>query len=118
MSPSATRSIEVYATPEQILPLVVETLHWMKANINQVVPKNGWVYASKGFSFGSWGENIRVWMTPSEKGTIVHILSECSMPAQLVDWGKNTDNVLAFERGFIYFLENPPRRADEPDPVR
>ena len=49
-----------------------------------------------GFSFRSWGENVSVHV--DDTGT-VQVTSECSMPTQLVDYGKNKSNVTRFLAG-------------------
>jgi hypothetical protein len=49
---------------------------------------------SSDISFSSWGENINLHMYPyNEQQTFVEIKSECSMPTQVIDWGKNKSNV-------------------------
>ena len=45
-------------------------------------------------SFSSWEENIHMHFSIySDTQTLVEIKSECSLPTQLVDWGKNKQNV-------------------------
>ena len=45
-------------------------------------------------NFSSWGENIDVDVFYlSETSSQVIIKSECAMPTQIVDWGKNKQNV-------------------------
>lgn len=49
-----------------------------------------------GVSFSSWGENIQITITvnPGNSNyTDVFVRSECSMPTQIVDWGKNQENL-------------------------
>ena len=49
-----------------------------------------WYRIHHGASFTSWGEKITITLTPlSESATQVNIHSECGMPTQVVDWGKN-----------------------------
>ena len=46
-----------------------------------------------GMSFSSWGEDINVTVTALQPSlTQIFVYSECSMPTQFIDWGKNTDN--------------------------
>lgn len=52
-----------------------------------------WFRIIHGMSFSSYGEKITITLTPTPTGTDVHILSECGMPTQLVDYGKNKSNV-------------------------
>ena len=47
-----------------------------------------------GISLTSWGENITIQLTRmAENVTNMNVISECALPTQLVDWGKNTENI-------------------------
>lgn len=49
-----------------------------------------WYMFQHGVSFSSWGEDITITLIPLAPNlTQVTILSECGMPTQIVDWGKN-----------------------------
>ena len=49
---------------------------------------------SNSVSFTSWGEDIIITMFPDYNGSLhVDISSECSMPTQIIDWGKNEENL-------------------------
>ena len=49
-----------------------------------------WFRFHHGTSFTSWGEKITITLQPlSADSTQVTIHSECGMPTQVVDWGKN-----------------------------
>lgn len=50
---------------------------------------------SSDINLASWGEKITVTLTSVEGGTCVDVLSECAMPTQIIDWGKNQKNVEA-----------------------
>ena len=66
---------------------------------------------SHGYSARSYGENISVTLTPQPNGTRVEVFSECAMPTQLFDLGKNEENV----KGILNFLENGmPSGAPQP----
>lgn len=53
-----------------------------------------WFRFHHGVTFTSWGEKITVTLTPvSAEVTSVNAHSECGMPTQIVDWGKNKQNV-------------------------
>ena len=56
-------------------------------------PTGVWFRILHGFSMASYGEKITVTLENLGGGTGVHILSECGMPTQVVDWGKNASNV-------------------------
>lgn len=47
-----------------------------------------------GVSFTSWGENITIILSPlGMDQTSVMIRSECALPTQIIDYGKNKQNV-------------------------
>lgn len=48
-----------------------------------------------GMGMASWGETIDIWLTAlGERSTQVDIKSECYLPTQIMDWGKNRENVV------------------------
>ena len=48
----------------------------------------------QGVSLTSWGEDIEVHLYPcNDVQTVVDIVSKCSLPTQIVDWGKNSENI-------------------------
>ncbi len=57
------------------------------------MPNGVWFRIHHGTTFTSWGEKITVTLTDLGGATAVDILSECGMPTQVVDWGKNASNV-------------------------
>ena len=57
------------------------------------MPNGVWFRIHHGTTFTSWGEKITVTLTDLGGSTAVDILSECGMPTQMVDWGKNASNV-------------------------
>ncbi len=57
-----------------------------------------WFRIHHGMTMTSYGEKITVTLAPLGTGTDVHILSECAMPTQIVDYGKNKQNCAAVFR--------------------
>ena len=57
------------------------------------VPNGIQARLSHSISFSSWGEDITITMTAQDNQTLVDILSKCSLPTQIVDYGKNKKNV-------------------------
>lgn len=58
---------------------------------------------TKSVSLTSWGEKINIKLTPiGENQTSVEVHSECALPTQVIDWGKNKENV----RGIFYQLDS------------
>ena len=70
-----------------------------------------WFQVHHGLSLESYGEKITITLRPAGKpvgvGTDVHILSACSMPTQLIDYGKNQENCQAIFRYFEAELPQP-----------
>jgi hypothetical protein len=58
--------------------------------VQEADPDAGSIKARAGFSFRSWGENISIHV--DDAGT-VQVTSQCWMPTQFVDYGKNKSNV-------------------------
>ncbi|MGI6072967.1 MAG: zinc ribbon domain-containing protein [Lachnospiraceae bacterium] len=52
-----------------------------------------WFRIIHGMSFQSYGEKITVTLTPVVGGVSVNVHSECGLPTQWVDGGKNQSNV-------------------------
>ena len=109
MAAKSQHFLDVNLPPDKTFPLIISALNSIQAQITMADEKTGLVFAKKSASFISWGETIRVWMTPSLKGTFINILSECAMPTQIVDWGRNHDNIMEFVRAFYYFLQFSPQ---------
>ena len=64
--------------------------------VSELVDGRGGVnfHMSASINFASWGEKIDLHMFPyNEQQTMVEIKSECAMPTQLFDMGKNKENV-------------------------
>jgi hypothetical protein len=89
----------------------VNSLGWKLSNSDKAS-----LTASTSVSFWSWGEKLTVEV--EDDGTVV-IRSQCSLPTQCFDWGKNKKNVQRFLDEFRKELaadepnEPGPRRRDE-----
>jgi len=62
----------------------------------------------------SWGEKVTVSITPAGE---VRVWSECAMPTQLVDWGKNGQNcsqILSLVASQLYAASVPVTRPSAP----
>lgn len=57
------------------------------------IPGGVLVVLDHGMTFSSWGEDIKVTLLNGGNQTTVDISSKCSMPTQIIDWGKNTENL-------------------------
>ena len=69
-------------------------------------------HLSNGFSMRSYYEKIVITMIPTPNGTNIDIISQCGLPTQIVDWGKNADNIRELfsylEKGMPVYNMNPP----------
>ena len=73
--------------------------------VQEASPDGGSIRARAGFSFRSWGENISVHV---DDAGAVQVTSECLLPTQFVDYGKNKSNVNRFLAGLSARLGDSP----------
>ena len=98
MPPKSEHSFEVNLPFEKAMALTKLALWEIGANIFPGELEQGVVLGRTGISFRSYGENIRVQVSPSGDKSKVYIHSQSSWPAALADWGKNHDNAKGFEQ--------------------
>ncbi|MBE6738663.1 MAG: zinc-ribbon domain-containing protein [Ruminococcaceae bacterium] len=111
------------ATIAQLVPLLRDRAFANELNIEMKsenpMPNGVWYRFHHGVSFTSWGEKITITLTPASPATTnVHIKSECGMPTQVIDWGKNKQVVCnvyeCMERNIQRFLSyTPPTRPEQ-----
>ena len=59
---------------------------------------------SSSVSLASWGEEVAItWLAPNA----IRIRSQCSMPTQCVDWGRNARNVQTLVRTLLTAMHGP-----------
>ena len=77
---------------------------------SQAPSYNGVIFSfSSETSFTSWGEHVTITVMPTAGyGTQIDVYSKCSLPTQIVDWGKNKENVT---RILSYVQQNLARYA-------
>ena len=76
-----------------------------------------WYRFHHGMTFTSYGEKITITLTViNETSTQVHILSECGLPTQIVDWGKNKQNVTNIYKHLHKLTFNAPPTAQVQTP--
>lgn len=74
----------------------------------QPTPGGVVVSLNHGYTPSSWGENLRITLTSQGGGTGVEIYSECAMPTQLFDLGRNKKNVAEI---FDYLQSGAPQQG-------
>lgn len=97
MAASFFKSLNFGATMNQILPILRDRSFCSELNIElkseNPSPTGVWFRFHHGVSFTSWGEKITITLTPlSPNMTRVDVHSECGLPTQVIDWGKNEQN--------------------------
>ena len=89
----------VYEMPsERIVDIVKSRIYSDELNLalksENPTDTGVWFRFHHGVTFTSWGEKITVTITALQGNTTkVDILSECGMPTQVIDFGKNQRNV-------------------------
>lgn len=78
---------------EELIIKVKEVLRLCKFKIINIDEKSGVIHAKSKLNIWSWTEDIIV--TIEEDGQL-NIKSECYLPTQILDWGKNKRNVRKF----------------------
>ena len=86
------------ADANQIVSIVKDTSFAQSLNLemkSETPDGDGFCFRfHHGVSFSSWGEKITVTVTPDELDTVtVTVKSECAVPVQILDFGKNVQNV-------------------------
>jgi len=93
---------------EKRITVPVEPFHvWNQVHVvlgalpgAQIMGANqGVIWASVRPGLRTWGEQITVTLTPVPGGTEVHLLSENTFPLQLIDLGKNKENIAHLVHG-------------------
>lgn len=91
MAASYRTTIEVAAPPQQVEGAVYQA--FASAGLTSVRGGGGTMYGSVPFGWRSWGENVSATIGFGPRGAVVTLHSECAMPTQLLDWGKNRKNI-------------------------
>lgn len=85
---------------------VCGVLGWAFKGAVQRVPYGKVWRIEESLSMSSWGCNIEVRMVGPAR---VHVRSECALPTQCVDWGKNARNVRALETALLAEMQKDAR---------
>ena len=98
MAASYAGSIDFNISAEQIVNVLRERAFCSVLNLElkseNPTPTGVWFRFHHGTTFLSWGEKITITVTPLPGGiTRVDASSECGLPTQVIDWGKNKQNV-------------------------
>lgn len=101
-------------TREQVIAASQEAARRSGLRVKAVDPAAGLVHAETRTSMWSWGEKITVHVDGYNQ---VSMLSQCLLPTQLIDWGKNKRNVNRFF-GHLTALLQPPQLPPYQSPAQ
>lgn len=90
---------------DQIFPKCQEAVYRSGFKLIKSDLPSGHIEAKVDWGLRSWGENIIIQV--DQKGTVL-VRSKCSFPTQIVDWGKNKDNVYSFFDHLSVLLNEAP----------
>jgi len=87
--------------PPGVIWQALQTMGWSGTG----TPDGAQFRVSASLSFGSWGENITVTRLAADR---LQVRSECSMPTQVFDWGRNEKNVKQFFATLVALASGQP----------
>jgi hypothetical protein len=96
MTSNSQITIQLSNSAEETLALVQQVLKNMGAVVSSVDIQRGTILANKKMNLKSFGEDIKVSITPTDSGCNVNFYSESSIKTTIYDWGGNKDNVNRF----------------------
>ncbi len=91
MAHSFMQTIELALAPQQAEAAVYQAL--VTAGVTNVRGGGGVLEGGTSVGWTSWGEKVTATVGFGPRGSVVTLASTCSMPTQLVDFGKNKKNV-------------------------
>ncbi len=91
MAHSFTQTIELALAPQQAEAAVYQAL--VTAGVVGVHGGGGMLEGTTSVGWSSWGEKITAVVGFGPRGSVVTLTSTCSMPTQVVDFGKNKKNL-------------------------
>jgi hypothetical protein len=107
MAASATRMLMVNAPFERIYAMMGMALANAGGMVKSYDPNYRMFSASFGMGFTSWGENMTIVCIPTPTGCSLNVTSECALPTQLIDWGKNDGNIVKLATELSRLLQVP-----------
>ncbi len=115
MAAKHEQTYTIYANIEQLCALVKDPRFSLELRLEfkseNPIPNGIWYRFHHGVSFTSWGEKITItFVSVDTATTLVTIHSECGMPTQVVDWGKNkkvVNNIFDFINKNLGYFSAP-----------
>lgn len=91
MAASHTVVIDVALPPPEAEAAVYQA--FLNAGLSSVSGGWGRMRGSMPMSWASWGERVQAWISHGPYGAVVQLRSECVLPTQIIDWGRNRNNL-------------------------
>ncbi len=111
MAASNRKYILTNQSPAAAFQLAATALQMMGATIREAYPQMGKLSARVSVGMRSWGENLSVMVYSMQGSCQLEVVSECALPTQLVDWGKNAENTFKFEQMYRMLEYNAAQQA-------
>lgn len=96
ISAKCRKTIEVNLPLEEVVPASELALSRLGAEIVKIDLPLGKIKAKKGASFKSLGTTITISIISTPNGCYMDVLSECTIPTQIIDWGSNAELISDF----------------------
>ena len=96
MARNHTLTIEVALAPQQAEAAVYQA--FLAAGLLDVAGGGGAMHGKFAAGMSSWGEKVQATIGFGPNGSLVTLYSECLLPTQLFDMGKNRKNRKNLER--------------------
>lgn len=98
MAASYNNIYSINASVAELSEMLKDVRFWGLFNFQfhgeSTVSNGAWFRFATSASLTSWGEKIDIYLSAAgDRLTNVNIKSECSAPTQIIDWGKNQENV-------------------------
>ncbi|MGC2976594.1 hypothetical protein ACPUD8_12910 [Brevibacterium sp. FAM 25378] len=98
MSASYEETMTIPVAAADVWQRAIQVLN-SQQGVSGVMTHPGVLTASVNTNWRSWGEKLSVHVDEAPGCTFVRIRSVCAFPLQIIDWGKNKDNVLKVRAG-------------------
>ncbi len=107
MAASAEKTLFIDVPYENVFAMMLTVMSNIGIKNYTCDPATKIYTASTGMSFSSYGEDLMIAVMPTVKGSAVRIRSECSMPTQVIDYGRNKKNIDRFAQELGRLLGAP-----------
>jgi hypothetical protein len=107
MAASAEKTLFIDVPYDRVFAMMITIMSNVGIKSYNCDPATKIFTATTGMSFSSYGEDLMIAVIPTVKGSSVRIRSECSMPTQVIDYGRNKKNIERFAQELGRLLGAP-----------